>query len=264
MGFKAIYITNELPLINILKNIEGIRFFVDTEVLGKAERQKNLGTHLGNHLITDVKVIKDNIKNVEVMVRVNPVNNKTVEEVDLAVYCGADMIMLPMFTTVEEVQFFLKCVNKRTKTCLLFETAPSLARIDSILTLDNIDEAYIGLNDMSISMGLKFLFEVLSGGLVEYMGKKFKEKNIPWGFGGLARLSQGELPAEIILSEHVRLGSTRVILSQAFRNKVDEKVDIIEEIQKVLAFEKKLQSFNSKQLLDNHLKIVRMVKKIVE
>ena len=36
------------------------------------------------------------------------------------------------------------------------------------------------------------------------------------GFGGIARLGFGMLPAEHVIAEHYRLGSTAVILSRSF------------------------------------------------
>ena len=81
-----------------------------------------------------------------------------------------------------------------------------------------IDEIHIGLNDLHLSYGLTFMFELLSNGTVEALCQKFKEANIPFGFGGIAKIGEGMLPAEKIVMEHYRLGSTRTILSRSFCN----------------------------------------------
>jgi hypothetical protein len=47
---------------------------------------------------------------------------------------------------------------------------------------------------------------------------KFKQKKIPYGFGGIASLGKGMLPSEYIIREHYRLGSTCAILSRSFCN----------------------------------------------
>lgn len=44
--------------------------------------------------------------------------------------------------------------------------------------------------------------------------------SIPFGFGGIARIGEGDLPSDYILGEHVRLGSTSVILSRTFKGMV--------------------------------------------
>ena len=43
-----------------------------------------------------------------------------------------------------------------------------------------------------------------------------KSANLPYGFGGIARVGEGVIPGELILAEHVRLGSSSVILSRTF------------------------------------------------
>ena len=60
------------------------------------------------------------------------------------------------------------------------------------------------------------MFELLSNGTVEMLCNKIAKKGIPYGFGGIARIGEGLLPAERILCEHIRLGSSAVIVSRAF------------------------------------------------
>ena len=53
-------------------------------------------------------------------------------------------------------------------------------------------------------------------GLVAYCAEILRAHHIKFGFGGVARLGTGMLPAAQILTEHQRLGSTQVILSRDF------------------------------------------------
>lgn len=101
---------------------------------------------------------------------------------------------------------------------LLVETPEAAEIIDEILALDGIDEIHIGLNDLSLGCGKKFMFELLTDGTVERLCAKFRAKGIPYGFGGIAALGKGMLPAERVIREHYRLGSTRAILSRSFCN----------------------------------------------
>ena len=101
---------------------------------------------------------------------------------------------------------------------LLVETPEAVEIIDDILALDGIDEIHIGLNDLSLGYGMKFMFELLTDGTVERLCRKFHAKGIPYGFGGIAALGKGMLPAERVIREHYRLGSTRAILSRSFCN----------------------------------------------
>jgi hypothetical protein len=63
----------------------------------------------------------------------------------------------------------------------------------------------------------------LTGGLLDHLAGLCRNKGIKFGFGGTARLGRGLLPAEDILVEHARLGSTQVILSRDFRSLVDDR-----------------------------------------
>ena len=71
--------------------------------------------------------------------------------------------------------------------------------------------------------GMKFMFQLLTDGTVETLCKKFKHKGIPYGFGGIASLGKGTIPAEMIIMEHYRLGSSCAILSRSFCNVDDVK-----------------------------------------
>ena len=149
---------------------------------------------------------------------------------------------------------------------LLVETAESVKSIDEILDIDGIDEIHIGLNDLHLDYKMKFMFELLVDGTVEYLCNKFKNKNIPYGFGGIAGIGEGTLPAEKIIQEHYRLGSTRAILSRSFCN-TDKIKDLnkINEIfttglRKIRDFENKM---NELDFEENKILIKQIVEDIV-
>lgn len=194
------------------------RIMVDLEILGKEKRQGHLNTVISGHQMDDVRKIRNSIIKSKLLVRINPLNPNSKLEIDKVIDLGADIIMLPMFKTSNEVETFIKYVNGRSKINLLLETAQAFCRADEIFDLDGIDEVHLGLNDLHLSMGLTFMFELLSGGLVEYISTKAMRKNIKFGFGGISRLGNGQLDSSLILSEHVRLNSSMVILSRSFHN----------------------------------------------
>lgn len=224
MSLKLMYITNNADVAKIAENFGIDRIFVDLEYLGKDLRQGGMDTVQNHHTANDIKNIKSVLSKAEIVARVNPIHDKTdeaissEEEIDVVINNGADIIMLPFFKTANEVERFVSAVNSRAKTMLLFETAESVENIDEILNVDGIDEVYIGLNDLSIAYSLKFMFVPLIDGTVEKLIEKFKEKNLPYGFGGIASLGKGDLPSDNIIPEHLRLGSSSVILSRSFCN----------------------------------------------
>jgi hypothetical protein len=218
------YITNNPTVAQIAERAGVDRIFVDMEYIGKAKRQGGMDTVQNHHTIEDVKIIKESIRNAEVVCRINPIHEATYEycsssqEIEGAIAAGADIIMLPYFKTVEEVETFIDLVDGRAKTFPLVETPEAVKVIDEILELDGIDELFIGLNDLSLGYGKKFMFELLSNGVVESLCLKFKQKGIPYGFGGIASLGKGMLPSEYVIREHYRMESTCAILSRSFCN----------------------------------------------
>lgn len=221
---KLMYITNK-PEIASIADAAGVdRIFIDMEYIGKGERQGGLDTVQSHHTVEDVREVKKVLSNAQLMVRVNPIHDATSEycstedEIDAVIDAGADVIMLPYFKTVEEVERFIKAVDGRARVFPLLESAKALECLDSILDVQGIDEIHIGLNDMSLDLKKKFMFELLADGTVENICRKLKAKNIPYGFGGIGRLGKGDLPAEYVIKEHYRLGSTCAILSRSFCN----------------------------------------------
>jgi hypothetical protein len=217
---KTIIITND-PSIAADAEAAGVsRLMVDLETVGKKERQASRNTFISTHTRDDVPRVRAALKKADFIVRINPWNARSPSEIDHAVGEGADIVMLPMITSMSHMEAFLAHLDGRAKPLPLVETAYSMAHISTIVAEDAIDEIYIGLNDLHLSLGLDFLFEPLGLGLLDWMAAQIKSHSKSFGFGGIATVHSGELPAERILGEHVRLGSDCVILSSRFCNDV--------------------------------------------
>lgn len=271
MALKLMYITNNPEIASVIDGYGVDRIFLDLEIVGKEERQGHLDTVISRHSIDDVAKIKNVIKNSELLVRCNPVYDGLKYEIDKLVADGVDIIMLPYFKTVEEVQLFLSYVDGRVKTDLLFETPEAVELADEILQLDGIDEVHIGLNDLHLGYGLSFMFELLTNGVVEKLCNKFKKYGIPYGIGGIAALNKGALPAEYVIAEHYRLGSSCAILSRSFCNLKNYDGNIEEFSQRFLTgiteikgYEKVLTNENEVFFENNRQMVSDIVDKIVE
>ena len=224
MALNLMYITNK-PAVAQIAEQSGIDWiFLDMEFIGKDARQGGLDTVQNHHTVADVKNIKQAVKKAKVLVRVNPIHEaladypSSKDEIDAIIKAGADIVMLPFYKTVKEVRQFIQYVDGRAKTCLLLETAEAAILIDETLKVPGIDMIHLGLNDLHLELGMKFMFQLLSDGVVEQLGNKIKAAGIPFGFGGIARLDSGMLPGADVLKEHVRLGSSMVIVSRSFCN----------------------------------------------
>ena len=274
MPLKLMYITNNPQIATIAEGCGVDRIFIDMEYIGKEERQSGLNTVKSHHTIADIANIRSVISSSELLVRINPIHEKTnnygssKDEIEAAIDAGADILMLPMIRNVGQVDEFVRLVGGRTKTMLLLETAECNENIDEFLQVDGIDEAHIGLNDMHLAYRKKFMFQLLTDGTVERLCVKLKNKGIPYGFGGIARLGYGMLPAEKVIMEHYRLGSTKAILSRSFCN-ASEMTDMEElkklfqlETNKIRLFEKSLENYSLQAFEENRLEVCRLVAEI--
>ena len=270
MPLTLIYITND-PAVGLIAEKNGVdRIMIDLETLGKEERQKNMNSVKSHHSISDIEAVSNVLTKSSVLVRVNPINPDSVREIEKVIAAGADMIMLPMWKSAETVKEFLNIVNRRVKTMLLLETKEAAECIDEVLAMGGFDEIHIGLNDLHLSLGLTFMFEPLADGTVEMLCGKFRKAGIPYGFGGIARIGEGMLPAEKIVMEHYRLGSTKAILSRSFCN-TDEVKDIrkvesifSENMAKLRSYENSLFNKTKAEYTENTESVKKCVAQIAE
>lgn len=223
---KFILITNEPDLASYAEDCGVSRIFVDLERLGKVERQGHLDTLISKHSMDDVAKVKAKLKNADLLVRLNPLHDNSRAEVDAAVQAGADTLILPMFRSAEEVEAFCQLVDGRVGVMPLVETLGAAQSIDQIVKIEGVTEVYVGLNDLHLDMGLRFMFEPLANGVVDEIVRSIKAVGLPFGFGGIARVGEGVLPGELVLGEHIRLGSGSVILSRTFHRKSENVSDI--------------------------------------
>ena len=270
MSLVLMYITNS-PEVALIAQEAGVdRIWIDLETLGKAERQKNQESVKSRHCINDIRVIAPLLGKSRMLVRVNPLNPGSEEEIEAVISAGAGLVMLPMWKTPDEVARFVSLVHGRAKTVLLLETKEAVECLDEVLSQPGIDEIHIGLNDLHLSYGMSFMFELVANGTVEMLCNKIRNHGLPYGFGGIARLGQGMIPAEMVICEHYRLGSTRAILSRSFCNTTDgcykpEEIRRLftEEMAKLRAYEQECRKMQPEAYEENRRCFAEKVNQIV-
>ncbi len=221
-----IFITNAPDLAQFAESAGVQRIMIDLERDGKLERQGHLDTLISQHSLADIKPVKARLDQAELIVRLNPLSGRSLQEIDSAIASGADILMLPMFYSAAEVEEFVALVDGRARVMPLVETYAAAQDISSIAALPGVSEVFIGLNDLHLDMGLKFMFQPVASGLVEELVSKVLLAGKPCGFGGIARVGEGLIPGEMVLAEHVRVGSTGVILSRTFHRKSSHLSDL--------------------------------------
>ncbi len=270
MGITLMYITNKPAVAKIAQESGVDRIWVDLEYKDKEARQKGMNTVKSGHTIEDVKRIRQVVTTSDLMVRVNPIDDDSVVEIDAVVAAGADYIMLPMYKSKDEVQKFIDIVAGRAKTMLLLETKEAEESLLEYVDLPGIDEIHIGLNDLHLAHGKTFMFELLCDGTVDKITKILREHNVRFGFGGFARIGYGILPAEKILTHHYALGSEMSILSRGFcdANSTENPDEIAlafkDGVKNIRLKEKEISTYTKEEFLKNFEEVKEKVSQIVD
>jgi len=268
MALKLMFITNKPEIASIAEKSGVDWIFVDLEVEGKRERQVHTDGFISDHKITDVSIIGREISKAELVVRINPFSGNTKREVEKVIRDGADIVMLPYFKNIDEISNFIDYVDSKAKVCLLLETKESFEMVDEIIKLDGIDYIHVGLNDLHLSYDMDFMFEPLSNGMMDQISEKIRDAGITFGFGGIAKIGSGDLKAEHILSEHIRLKSSMVILSRSFFSQdklsAENADDFSKEVEKLREYELDLMNADYSTLLQNKEILIDSVEKIVK
>jgi hypothetical protein len=267
--FNLMMITNSEDLAQHAIKSGVTRIFVDLEVNGKFERQGHLDTLISKHSMLDASNIRKVIGNNDLLIRLNPLYEGSAEEIENAISAGADLLMLPMFNSADEVETFCRFIAGRVKCVPLVETAAAAQSLADVVKINGVSEIYFGLNDLHLDLKLEFMFEPLANGMLESLIDIVKQAGLPFGFGGLARIGEGVLPAELILAEHTRLGSSCVILARTFHHKCDSLIelnkvmDLRHEISKITDARIQLLQRDISEQQEDKMKVVDIVELII-
>jgi hypothetical protein len=222
-SFNYIAITNNPVHAQTLSECGIQQIMVDTEVMGKIARQGHKDTVISNHTLSDVCKLKALKLGLKIICRINPFHDKIEEELEEAIVNGADMIMIPMITSMDEYRTIVNLIDGRVEIIPLIETPYSFFKLGEILNLSTLQQIHFGLNDLCISLGMKNLFEVLLSQTFQETVKQVKFNSLCLGIGGIGdpQTNQKVSPSAL-LNHYMKCGANSVILS---RNFFDENVD---------------------------------------
>ncbi|MCK5684139.1 hypothetical protein KAJ27_08455 [bacterium] len=230
------YITNKPDIADYALKSGANRIILDLEIRGKESRQGSKTQR--PHNLADFKKLRESITNGFLSARINPIAYpETENEITFLIDSGVNQIILPYFRSIAEVERFLTLINGKTQTCLLVETMDSLSLIDKLVKFNEVDEFYLGLNDLSLDLKLNFPFTVLSKGIINEAIRLLDSLEKKFGFGGLAPAGSGLVIGKKILAELVHQKASTVFLSRAFHKCATS----VEELQKDIDLKKEIQ-----------------------
>jgi hypothetical protein len=237
--FNYIAITNNINHASILDKAGIQQIMIDAEIIGKNLRQSGKNTVINEHAIADVRAIKNLELSAEILCRINPFYNNTANEVEEAIDCGVDAIMMPMITCMKEFSKFYDMTRGRVKIVPLIETPYSVFKLNEILSYENIDQIHFGLNDLYLALSMRNLFEILLSPIF-YNAVDYAKKNSKLiGIGGIGDpFHTQDIEPLLLLNEYLRYGSKSVILARNFFN---NKYDIEKIRPSLSAFEGSIQ-----------------------
>ena len=213
-------ITNNPALAGLAEDAGVDRILIDLERLGKAERQFNRGLFLSDHCFNDISPIRNVLNRTKLIVRVDPLHRGSKVQINNVIDEGADLVILPYFHRLDEAWEFLDLVGNRAAAVLLVETREAAKIMGELILLPGLSEIHIGLNDLSLSFGKAFLYDLIADGTVDGLCETLRRSGLPFGFGGIASLRRPDLPIppELILAHQVCSGASRGWLSRSFRD----------------------------------------------
>ena len=198
---------------------------IDLEVEGKLERQRGRNAFISSHTHNDaIEISHCRDPDSDLIVRINPFSQKTRSELNSLVQLNISYVMLPMIQSLEQVS---QVVNIMKELHVPFKLLPLIEHIDGFNALASIldkhrhiKKVFFGLNDLSLSLNLPFVFQCIAENYIERGAQVCKEKGVDFGFGGVGMMDSEDVVApELIVSEHARIGSSSTILSRSFRDK---------------------------------------------
>jgi hypothetical protein len=185
---------------------------VDWERRGKARRQLGEDTQINADTPEDLARMRAATDG-RLLCRINGFGPWTGGEVDQAIGCGADEILLPMVRTPDQIDRTLDLVAGRCGLGILIETQEAVGRAAE-LARRPLSRVYVGLNDLRIDRRSEQLFRPLVDGTVDDVRAAVAH---PFGVGGLTLPEGGfPVPSGLLAAELVRLGAEFTFLRRSF------------------------------------------------
>ncbi|MCW8132537.1 MAG: aldolase [Planctomycetota bacterium] len=197
------------------------RIGLDLERMGKHQRQGRLpGARISDHTFDDLRALGAMNLRARKFARLNPLHGGSKDEVETALALGAQSLMLPSFRSEQDAETFVGLVAGRAEALLLLERAAAVARLDEIVRVAGVAEIMVGLNDLHLDLGLVSPMDVAGSELLDRIGDKVRAAGLRFGFGGVARPDDRDLPvpADLILARYAQVGARSAWLARSFFN----------------------------------------------
>lgn len=151
---------------------------------------------------------------VPVICRIDTWSGSGREDLVRAAGAGVDEVILPMVSTVEEVDEAIEVASGRVGVGIMIETVAA-CDLASRLATRPITRAYLGLMDLALERRTGDLFAPLGDGTLDRVAGACAA--LPFGFGGLTLPGYGSpVPTEELAARMVEVGASFTFLRRSF------------------------------------------------
>jgi 2-keto-3-deoxy-L-rhamnonate aldolase RhmA len=194
----------------VAAGVDGV--IVDWENIGKERRQLGADTQINFDTVEDLRRVRACTEAL-VVCRINACGSGTAAEVEQALNAGADELLLPMVTSVAEVETVLDAAAGRCAVGILVETVQAVELAEQLGRLP-LSRVYVGLNDLAIQRGTGNIFAAVADGVVERVRHAC---SMPFGFAGLTLPECGSpIACRLLMGEMARLRCDFTFLRRSF------------------------------------------------
>ena len=218
MNFELLVFTADPLQAQLVTAAGADAVIIDWENQGKDHRQSGADTQINADTPADLRRVRQAIS-APIICRINGPGPSLLAEIETAIQCGVDELLLPMVRHHEEVLQFLDAINGRCRAGILIETPQAVALAPQLGTLP-LHRIYVGLNDLAIARRSPTIFSALADGTVDSLRPHIHTR---FGVAGLTRPEGGNpIPSAALTGEIVRLRASFSFLRRSFwRDTVD-------------------------------------------
>lgn len=185
---------------------------IDWERGQKRHRQSLYNTQISLHDREELRWANEHVDGT-VICRINGGEDLDAEEICSAIELGATEILIPMVTSVEQVQRVLDLVRERVLVGIMLETKRSL-ELSSVLAELPLARVYVGLNDLAIERKSHNIFLPLVDGTLKRVRPHFQ---CPFGVAGITHPTLGDpIPCHLLIKELLRLACDFSFLRRSY------------------------------------------------
>jgi len=195
---------------SIEASVQGV--VIDLEHKGKGNRQNPYNTQISTHTVQDLKDLRNEISSY-IICRINGGRYLDQDEIIKVIDSGADEILIPMVTSLDEIDYVSKIVNNQICVSVMIETNEGI-NIAKEINSYSISRVFVGLNDLAISRNSRNIFMPLVDGTLDSLRPNF---TVPFGVAGLTHPYSGyPIPCKMLINEMKRLNCSFGFLRRSF------------------------------------------------